>query len=103
MVKEITTSYDEGQSVRVPLHDGSLISLEKVSKDFDPTRKSSSLAKINKAEEEGKVLTGLLYINAESKDLKDTLNIVDKPLNQLNEKDLCPGSEQLKIINKELC
>ena len=101
--KEITTSYEEGQSVQVPLHDGSLISLEKLSKDFDPSNKASSLAKINKAEEEGKVLTGLLYINTQSKDLKETLNVVDKPLNQLNEKDLCPGAEKLQAINKDLC
>ena len=101
--KEITTSYEEGQSVQVPLHDGSLISLEKLSKDFDPSNKASSLAKINKAEEEGKVLTGLLYINTESKDLKETLNVVDKPLNQLNERDLCPGAEKLQAINKDLC
>ena len=85
--KEITASYDEGQNVQVPLHDGSLINLEKLPKDFDPTNKSSSLSKINKAEDEGKVLTGLLYINNESKDLKETLNVVDKPLNQLNEED----------------
>ena len=103
MGKEITTNYEEGQSVQVPLHDGSLISLEKLSKDFDPSNKASSLAKINKAEEEGKVLTGLLYINTQSKDLKETLNVVDKPLNQLNEKDLCPGSEKLQAINKDLC
>jgi len=100
--KEITTSYDEGESVQVPLHDGSLISLEKLSKDFDPSNKSSSLQKINKAEEEGKVLTGLLYINTEAKDLKEILNVVDKPLNQLNEKDLCPGTKKLKEINKDL-
>ena len=101
--KEITTNYDEGESVQVPLHDGSLISLEKLSKDFDPSKKSSSLAKINKAEEEGKVLTGLLYVNTEAKDLKEILNVVDKPLNQLNEKDLCPGTKKLKEINKDLC
>ena len=58
--------------------------------------------KINKAEEEGKVLTGLLYINTEAKDLKEILNVVDKPLNQLNEKDLCPGAKKLKEINKDL-
>ena len=67
------------------------------------SNRSSSLAKINRAEEEGKVLTGLLYINTESKDLKETLNVVDKPLNQLNEKDLCPGEEKLQEINKDLC
>ena len=80
-----------------------MISLEKLSKDFDPSNKASSLTKINKAEEEGKVLTGLLYINTESKDLKETLNVVDKPLNQLSEKDLCPGAEKLQAINKDLC
>jgi 2-oxoglutarate ferredoxin oxidoreductase subunit beta len=48
-------------------------------------------------------LTGLLYINTEAKDLKEILNVVDKPLNQLNEKDLCPGTKKLQEINKDLC
>lgn len=100
--KEITVSYAEGEHIAVPLHDGSLISLEKLTKDYDPSSKSASLNKINKAEEEGKVLTGLLYINTNSKDLKETLSIVDQPLNQLSEKELCPGEKQLKGINNSL-
>ena len=50
----------------------------------------------------GKVLTGLLYINTKAKDLKETLDIVDTPLNKLVESDLCPGKEKINQINASL-
>ena len=100
--KEINANYKEGESLEVPLHDGSLISLEKLPKDFDPTNKSSSLTRINESEQEGKVLTGLLYIDPKASDLKETLNIIDQPLNQLGDKELCPGKKELKNINNSL-
>ena len=52
--------------------------------------------------EKGNVLTGLLYINEDSNDLKEILNLTDTPLNKLSEKELCPGSESLKKINESL-
>ena len=47
-------------------------------------------------------MTGLLYINPKSKDLAEILNIVDKPLNALNEGDLCPGKSEISKINAGL-
>ena len=52
--------------------------------------------------DEGKVATGLLYIDTKAPDLYETLNAIDKPLNMLNEKELCPGSDKLKTINEGL-
>ena len=57
---------------------------------------------INEAEKNGKVLTGLLYINPEVKDHVEILNITDKPLNQFTDNELCPGSAKLVKINASL-
>ncbi len=37
-----------------------------------------------------------------SKDLAETLNIIEKPLNALKEEDLCPGKSEISKINAGL-
>ena len=98
----ITASYKQGKNLDIPLHDGSILSLQKISKNYNPENKIEAIKKIQQSEQQGKVLTGLLYINPKAKDLKETLDIVDTPLNKLVEKDLCPGKEKLNQINSSL-
>jgi len=100
--KEILTDYPKGSTVDVPLHDGSLLSLEKISENYDPADKIKAIQNIQESQRDGKVLTGLLYADPEAKDLKEILNVSDKPLNEMNLNDLCPGSEKLKDINSGL-
>ena len=102
MGKEITANYEEGSSIEVPLHDGSLLSLEKLSEDYDPQDKISAIKSIQESQRDGKVTTGLLYVDPDAKDLKEILNVSDKPLNKMGNKDLCPGSEKLSEINLSL-
>jgi 2-oxoglutarate/2-oxoacid ferredoxin oxidoreductase subunit beta len=47
-------------------------------------------------------VTGLLYVQPDSSDLHDNLNTVETPLNQLGERELCPGSVALERINAAL-
>ena len=100
--KEITADYPKGSSVEVPLHDGSLLSLEKLSEKYDPTNKITAIQNIQESQRDGKVLTGLLYVDPGAKDLRDILNVSDKPLNEMEQKDLCPRSEKLSSINDGL-
>jgi len=51
---------------------------------------------------EGKIITGLLYVDNECKPLTEIMDLPDKPLNSLGQEELCPGSEILKEINKGL-
>ena len=46
--------------------------------------------------------TGLLYIDAESKDFHHMLETDQRPLNSLTEDELCPGNRALQEINKSL-
>tara|TARA_Y100001970_G_scaffold19338_1_gene21733 strand:+ start:30134 stop:31189 length:1056 start_codon:yes stop_codon:yes gene_type:complete len=100
--KEITTDYSAGSSVDVDLHDGSKLTLQKIPKDYDPSNKITAIKSIQESQENGQVLTGLLYADPKAKDLKEILEIADKPLNQMDEADLCPGSKSIDDINKGL-
>lgn len=97
--EEITVAYDEGTSALVELHDGSHILLDKLSPEWDPTDRHAAVRRLQIAEDEGQILTGLLYIDPESQDLHDRLHHSARPLNSLTEEDLCPGTSVLEKIN----
>ena len=48
------------------------------------------------------LLTGLLYVDSSAEDLHRHLNTVEKPLNQLGDAYLCPGSKALDALNAAL-
>lgn len=97
--EEISVAYDEGSSTTVSMHDGSLLNLQKLSKGWNPTSRDSAVNRLQRAKNEGEVLTGLLYIDTKSQDLHYLLDTVDKPLNQLREAELNPGSGALEKVN----
>ena len=98
-MKEITTTYDQGSSKQVAMHDGSLIQLQKLAEDWDPQNKQSAMNAMHHAKQKGEILTGLLFMNPESNDLHDILKTTEKPLNALKEAELCPGNKVLQDIN----
>lgn len=100
--REITTYYDEGTDKLITMHDGSYLHLHKLAKDWNPTNRISAASALQKARANGEILTGLLYVNTDFKDLHATLNTSHKPLNALTEKELCPGSAALADINAGL-
>jgi 2-oxoglutarate ferredoxin oxidoreductase subunit beta len=97
---EIRINYAEGASAQVGMHDGSKIHLNKLNMDWDPEDRISVVHALQKAIVKEEILTGLLYVNTDWKDLYRTLNITDSPLNQLKESDLCPGIDELQHINE---
>lgn len=99
MREEITTSYPAGGEKEITLHDGSAIHLHKTGENYDPYDKENALHHINEHKKNGKIATGLLYINQSSSDLHELQDTVDKPFNTLGTQDLCPGSEALANIN----
>ena len=96
----ITVDYPEGSAAEVELFDGSKIHLSKLAPEWNPTDRYSAVSRLHASKAQGNILTGLLYINPESKDLHQLLNTTDKPLNRLTQSELCPGSEQLEMINQ---
>jgi 2-oxoglutarate ferredoxin oxidoreductase subunit beta len=101
-MKEITATYEEGTIEAVPMHDGSVISLHKLAKDWDPLNRISAMNAVQHARVNGEILTGLLYIDPETSDLHDMIETSERPLNSLTEAELCPGAKALVKINAGL-
>ena len=102
MHKEITTDYEPGFVHEVTMHDGSTIHLYKMSEELDPFDRKSAIINMEEHREAGDILTGLIYMDRDSRDLHDVLETSHLPLNRLAEDDLCPGSHLLKNINASL-
>ena len=102
MRQEITATYDSGATCEVCMHDGSVVRLYKQDNDYDIEDRQSALEATSHYAKEGKILTGLLYIQRDSEELHDVLDTVRRPLNSMNEQQLCPGPRFLDSINAGL-
>jgi 2-oxoglutarate/2-oxoacid ferredoxin oxidoreductase subunit beta len=99
IMKTIKTEYEAGSVESIAMHDGSSISLRKLAKDWDPIDRSSTINAMQKARAKGEILTGLLYVNTEGRELHQLLGTCETPLNALTQKVLCPGNEVLQGLN----
>ncbi|WP_319826542.1 2-oxoacid:ferredoxin oxidoreductase subunit beta [Thalassovita sp.] len=102
MREEIRTNYAVGTTQNVTLHDGSVIHLHKASAEYRADDRNAAMQAVQHAKEEGRILTGLLYLDPNSQDLNQNLNLAPRPLNELGTNELCPGSRVLKSINEGL-
>jgi 2-oxoglutarate ferredoxin oxidoreductase subunit beta len=98
----ITADYAPGTVETVEQHDGSTLRLRKLHADYDPHNRIAAMNYLQERHAAGEIVTGLLYVDPEPKDLHAHLNTVDTPFNQLGEKDLIPGAAALAKINASL-
>jgi 2-oxoglutarate ferredoxin oxidoreductase subunit beta len=96
----ITAAYDPGSVRSVMLHDGSWVRLRKITEDYDPTDRDHAYGYIRERQEEGEVVTGLLYLSPDSSDVHEQSNTVSTPLAQLPYEQLCPGSQELEKLQQ---
>jgi 2-oxoglutarate ferredoxin oxidoreductase subunit beta len=102
MMREITTTYESGSVNDLLMHDGSVIRLHKIAKNWDPFDRLSAANALQRAKQTGEILTGLLYMDRESTDLHELINTSEASLNSLSKERLCPGSKALEMINGSL-
>ncbi len=100
--REITTQYAPGSVQEVVQHDGSVVRLRKLAEGYDARDRIAAMAYVQSRAAEGEIVTGLLYIEPEPRDLHGSLNTVAQPLNQLGERELCPGAAALEKLNASL-
>jgi 2-oxoglutarate ferredoxin oxidoreductase subunit beta len=98
----IQVSYEPGETVQVAQHDGTVLSLHKLSELYDPSDRAAALGFLQARQAAGEIVTGLLYVDPDVEDLHEALNTVDAPLNTLTERELVPGSAALAKINAGL-
>ncbi len=98
----IEASYPPGSLRRVVQHDGSILHLRKLAEDYDPADRIGAINYLQERQALGEIVTGLLYVDSSGQELHGHLNTVEKPLNQLRDAYLCPGSGALEAINASL-
>jgi 2-oxoglutarate ferredoxin oxidoreductase subunit beta len=88
-----------GEIREVPLHDGSIVVLKRLERDYDPTSRFEALRVMEESQRNNWLVTGLLYIETSKPSLTEAYNLVDSPLNRLHESDLRPGPEMMNKVN----
>ncbi|MGE5375560.1 MAG: 2-oxoacid:ferredoxin oxidoreductase subunit beta [Bacteroidota bacterium] len=89
----------EGEIREVTMHDGSVVILKVLDKDYDPTNRFEAIRVLAEAQANNWLATGLIYIETSKPSLIDMHQLVETPLNRLQESDLRPAPEQLEKIN----
>ncbi|MFT5575609.1 MAG: 2-oxoglutarate ferredoxin oxidoreductase subunit beta [Bermanella sp.] len=100
--REITTSYAPGEAQEVTLHDGSVVHLQKADPELDLGSRRSALRLIKDYKAKDQILTGLLFMDEDSRDLHEIIGTSSKPLRDLDESELCPGQKVLDNLNQSL-
>src|SRR5271157_3521738 len=98
----IEVDYAEGDRQDVVMHDGSILRLHKLEAGLDVSDRSTAFATLERHRAAGEIATGLIYVNDQADELHDILNTTTRPLNELSERELCPGSKALAAINASL-
>ncbi len=94
--------FEEGDTKRVTMHDGSVVVLKKLEKDYDPTNKWHALRILEEAEQNDWFVTGLIYVNSNQPTLYDYMDLIDQPLNRTPADALRPAPSTLEDINKDM-
>jgi len=102
MAQEITLDQIQGSTQTVELHNGDSVRLSKLNDAYDPTDRRNAIQELQEHKAKDRLLTGLIYIEPESDNFHETLNLPKVPLNELTEDTLCPGASNLNAINNSL-
>ncbi len=98
--EEITVEdFERGTTKEVTMFDGSTVVLKKLENEYDPTDKMQALKKLEEAEENNWLLTGLIYVDPDVPTLFDKYNIPESPMNRIPIEKLRPPRETLESIN----
>ncbi len=97
---EIKHEQEAGTTEMVTLHDGSVLHLHKGDVDLDVRSRRAAVNVLEQHKHEGKILTGLIYLDEKSQDTHTLLNTSDTPLNSMGNEVLSPSNDALALINE---
>ncbi|TMQ70704.1 MAG: 2-oxoacid:ferredoxin oxidoreductase subunit beta [Candidatus Eisenbacteria bacterium] len=100
--EDITVDYEPGTTREVTMPDGSRIYLKKLGDDYDPTDRDTALAAIHETQKEGKLATGLLYVNPQAAPFEEDLRLADPPLATLPLEQVRPPRQVLAQLMEQL-
>jgi 2-oxoglutarate/2-oxoacid ferredoxin oxidoreductase subunit beta len=100
--EEIRVEYEPGEVKEVDLYDGSTLVLHKLSEDHDPTDRLAAMRILEESRTQGRLLTGLLYVDEQAEDFVTREHLAESPLRDLGEAELRPSREQFAALMREL-
>lgn len=86
----------------ITLRDGSVVRLETISEDHDPSDAVGALAAIHEAEIEARHVTGLLYFDPDRPTFAEDLGLGPRPLIEMTTEDLRPDRAALDQVVAQL-
>jgi 2-oxoglutarate/2-oxoacid ferredoxin oxidoreductase subunit beta len=100
---EITVDdFDEGTTREVELHDGSMVILKKLDKDYNPTNRWEAMRMLEEAHQNNWLVTGLIYIDPSVPSMFDAYDLPDEALNRMEVGKLRPSPASLQEINSSM-
>lgn len=94
----VIDDHEPGETRVVELHDGSRMTLRKLEADYDPGDRAQALMRLQRAEAEGEVLTGLLHFDPSRPSLSEAMSLGETPLAELSDETLRPPPEALEAV-----
>jgi 2-oxoglutarate ferredoxin oxidoreductase subunit beta len=95
----IEDEFEEGTYKKVTLHDGSVLVLKKLDRDYDPMDRITAIRALEEATANEILITGLIYLDPERPILTDIYDLTDVPLNRLPENRIRPSKDTIREIN----
>jgi 2-oxoglutarate ferredoxin oxidoreductase subunit beta len=79
-----------------------MLRLRKLHSDYNVHDRIAALSYMQERNAAGEIVTGLLFVDPDPRDMHAHLNTVATPLNQLDEAALVPGAKALAALNSGL-
>ena len=89
----------EGEFHDITLFDGSILRLETIGSDHDPSDAMAALNALHKAEVEDKHVTGLLYFDPTKATAIEDQCLVATPLSEVADDVMRPSAASLEVLN----
>ena len=98
---EILATIGNTGTTTVTMHDGSVVRFTGVPKDYDPTDRRRVASYLQDHQEQGEVVTGLLFLDESVPDLHEMSNSPETALWKVPYEKLCPGSAELAKLQED--
>lgn len=90
--------YAPGEVQVVELHDGSRLTLRKLEEDYDSSDRIAAMARLQRAQDEGELITGIVHYDDRRPNLAEVSRLPDTPLAALSEEQLRPTAAALTEV-----
>ncbi len=99
--QEILAHIGSNGATGVTLHDGSVVRFTSVPPGYDPRDRRKVSAYLDRHQDSGEVLTGLLYLDESAPDMHELSQTSEVPLVNIPYETLCPGAKALDELQEE--